>query len=56
MEDLLQISRRENWIDRKLLNVADQIMVWRMDIFCKINSRGAMVIRYLRVLTRFRQW
>ena len=50
MEVLLQIIRREKWMDGKLINVADQIRVWWMDFFCKINTRGAMAIPYLRVL------
>ena len=39
----------KRWIDGKLINMADQIRAWQTDLFHKINRRGTMAIRLLRV-------
>ena len=35
----------KKWMDGKLINIADQIRVWQMDFFCKMNSRGTVAIQ-----------
>ena len=56
MEVLHKLFDAKRWMDRKLINVADQIRAWRSDFFCKINRRGATFIRYLRVSDGLNFW